>query len=203
MDETEQIAAPDALWLAALARDRGRAAVRLADMLPGRDVGEAAVLAARCVHAELDREARIVDRRPGERTADRLRRDEAERRQKLRGWVHPGWAPVLRQVQRHMGKPERIAAVLQRGPGGWDAAATYAMALLLPAVAWGERGGTRKEPGARPHRLGIDGYDVARWLPVSEPRQLWAERPATLDDPEPEAEIVDNAQPPDGVGVQE
>ena len=39
MDETEQIAAPDALWLAALARDRARAAGRLADMLPGRDVG--------------------------------------------------------------------------------------------------------------------------------------------------------------------
>ena len=42
MDETEQIAAPDALWLAALTRDRARAAARLADMLPGRDVGEAA-----------------------------------------------------------------------------------------------------------------------------------------------------------------
>ena len=42
MDEAEQIAAPDALWLAALARDRARAAARLADMLPGRDVGEAA-----------------------------------------------------------------------------------------------------------------------------------------------------------------
>ena len=36
MDEAEQIAAPDALWLAALARDRARAAARLADMLPGR-----------------------------------------------------------------------------------------------------------------------------------------------------------------------
>ena len=39
MDEAEQIAAPDALWLAALTRDRARAAARLADMLPGRDVG--------------------------------------------------------------------------------------------------------------------------------------------------------------------
>ena len=62
MDEQTEIAAPDALWLAALTRDRDRAAVRLADMLPGRDVGEAAVLAARCVHAELDREARIAAR---------------------------------------------------------------------------------------------------------------------------------------------
>ena len=42
MDETEQIAAPDALWVAALVGDRVRAAARLADMLPGRDVGEAA-----------------------------------------------------------------------------------------------------------------------------------------------------------------
>ena len=42
MDEQTEIAAPDALWLAALARDRARAAARLADMLPGRDVGEAA-----------------------------------------------------------------------------------------------------------------------------------------------------------------
>ena len=39
MDEAEQIAAPDALWLAALVGDRVRAAARLADMLPGRDVG--------------------------------------------------------------------------------------------------------------------------------------------------------------------
>ena len=39
MDEAEQIAAPDALWVAALGRDRVRAEVRLADMLPGRDVG--------------------------------------------------------------------------------------------------------------------------------------------------------------------
>ena len=62
MDEQTEVAAPDALWLAALARDRDRAAVRLADLLPGRDVGEAAALAARCVHAELDREARIAAR---------------------------------------------------------------------------------------------------------------------------------------------
>ena len=62
MDETGQIAAPDALWLGALTRNRARAAARLADMLPGRDVGEAAEVAARCVHAELDREARIAAR---------------------------------------------------------------------------------------------------------------------------------------------
>jgi hypothetical protein len=67
------------------------------------------------------------------------------------------------------------------------------VALRLPAVVWGEKGGVRREPTTRPHRLGIDGYDVARWLPVSEPVQLWAE----------EAVVEDTELPPDGVGVRE
>ena len=191
MDEAEQIAAPDALWLAALTRDRARAAARLADMLPGRDVGEAAEVAARCVHAELDREARL-------RAAHRARWiDElvtalvAERKNRPE---HPGWAEYRRRAQALVGQ-ERITT--------WDAAAVYAVALRLPAVVWGERGGARLEPKTVPHRLGMDDCDVTRWLPVSGPVQLWAERPATVGDPEPEAEIVDNAQPPDGVGVKE
>jgi hypothetical protein len=191
MDEQNEITEPDALWLAALTRDRARAAVRLADMLPGRDVGEAAALAARCVHAEMDREARL-------RAAYRARWiDELvtalviERRKRPE---HPGWAKYRRRARALVGQ-ERITT--------WDAAAVYAVALRLPAVVWGERGGVRLEPKAVPHRLGVDDCDVTRWLPVSGPVQLWAERPATVDDPEPEAEIVDNAQPPDGVGVQE
>lgn len=190
MEERIDIAAPDALWLAALTRDRARAQQRLADVLPGREVGEAAHVAARCVHSELDREARIaaaqrprwIDRQVAALAAERAARPE-----------HPGWAEYRRRAQATVGKG-RVTA--------WDAAAGRAVALVLPVVVWGERGGQRPEPVARRHRLGIDGYDVARCMPVSGPVQLWADRPATVEDPEPEPVVAgDTEVPPDGVGV--
>lgn len=147
----------DALWLSALARDRGRALRRLAEVLPGRDVGEAAPLAARLVHAELDREVRAG--RPVERTGDRLRRAEVERRVQLRGWVHPGWERIRRGSRRAMARGPVI-----RGPSPWDAAAGRAMALRLPATVWGSREGQRPEPGVGAHQLAIRGYDVAAEL---------------------------------------
>lgn len=106
---------------------------------------------------------------------------------------HPGWAEYRRRARASVGKG-RVTA--------WDAAAGRAVALVLPVVVWGERGGQRPEPVARRHRLGIDGYDVARCMPVSGPVQLWADRPATVEDPEPEPVVAgDTEVPPDGVGV--
>lgn len=101
----------DALWLSALTRDRKRAEVRLQDMLPGRDVGEAATVAARVVHAELDREERIAARpRRGVMVeveiarwlAQRKRKEPAMRRRwaimaRRRPclWIPPPWWGVL------------------------------------------------------------------------------------------------------------
>lgn len=142
--------------------------------------------AFRCSVADVERERRVAERRRPRWIDLQVAALRAERKARP---MLPAWAEWCRRARVSVGK----------GPGGmagvtaWDAAARRAVALRLPAVVWGEKGGERREPEARPHRLGIDGYDVARWLPVGEPMQLYA----------PEWREEDTEVPPEEVGVKE
>lgn len=68
---------------------------------------------------------------------------------------HPGWAEYRRRARASVGRG-RVTT--------WDAAAGRAVALVLPAVVWGERGGVREEVDPSPHQLQIGGYDAAAEL---------------------------------------
>lgn len=105
MEERIDIAAPDALWLSALIRDRVRAELRLGQCMAGRTMQEAAAIAGRLVHAELDREERWRAKQPVQRD-DWIRRILVARDRRLKRR-----APATRR---------RWAIMMQPRPCVWE-----------------------------------------------------------------------------------